>query len=1120
MASLEVDNINAQADLTGSITPLINQEVNFPFTLNRFAANSGAQNVNAQGDLTLSEITSNLDIANTNLNVAANIDFDRLPISQALAAVSQDNQLIADSVNITGKATFDGQFKGKQVLSAPNKPGNVNLTGKLRLLDFAFNNITFDPEMAGQVNVQPGHKIVLNLQGKQDIIAARAVSCTASNCRLPYLPTNLELRQGENTPQPVITTGKRTGNLFSLDIHNFPLALLNLAPAKALGVEGALGGTTTGKAVLNLYTLAARGDIKIANPAISYIQADRLDANFNYDPANNIAEINNSSLDLGNSKYNFNAALDFKSGAINGKLGIPQAYIQDILTALRWFSIEDIAKLFNFPNYAVAASVKPSPIEKTGDRSIARQLKQLGKIDRQIQANAAGRETGGIPTELDIQGKYTGEIVLGGTIQTPEADFRVEGRDWQWQPKAAFPNIVEPLGLVIEETQYIAIPKVLIAGDLQGTRVDLAKAEIQLQDAVFSLKGKLSPEAEDAQFAIANLTVDNISNFVKIPLDLEGKINAIGTIKGTLTNPQLAGKVAFSDGSFNGQLLPTKIAGNFDYNGSELAFNTTAPDSIKVEATIPYPIIPGKSDRLNANVDIGKEAFVFLNALSKNYLNWISGEGDATLKANAKLDLNREEVIYDLDAKGVVNLEDANIGVETPFFSEPFIGTGKITINNQIVNVETLDGSFAEKDLSVTGKLPLLRTVENLDSPLTINIPQGKIDIERLYTGGIAGKVTLTGTSLKPVIGGKVNLEKGRVSIPKHEAPKPEDIVQIAKSQANNTPAQAKSLDKDQTNTPKGSTAKSSFITSLNNLQVNLQDFNFKQAPLYEFKLNGNLTLNGTIDQPKNIIPRGTIRLARGDVNLLSSNFYLARQRENKIVFTPKAGIFNPSLDLVFKTKAQNIDDQKFLSLLSVDANSNEIADPISNAFNRDTVRINLAINGQAAQILPNLALNSINCNIRPNNTPLVENRQYYTKTELNRLTQCFNVIDSTEASDRKLINSSPVQLTSVPALDEGEIINLLTDRFLDLADQVKNASQAELFNIGFKTFVLTPLIDRWFYTVEDKTVGFGKKVGLDFFTVYPDLEATYKVDQNDAIRSTYNYTFNEVKVQYQRRLE
>ena len=1127
LASVEVDNIDAQADLSGSIQPLINNEINVPINVDRLAVDSGVQNLQAQGNLTLANVTSNLDVADSNLNIGANIDFDRLPINQLVAGATQNNELIAESVNVGGRAAFQGQFSGQQLLSAPGE--KINLTGDLNLQDFAFNDIDFDPVMSGTVNVRPQQEIALNLQGQQDVIAARAVPCTEPECKLPYLPTNLELRQGEDTNQPVIAVGERNGDRFGLEIDNFPLALLNLAPGKAAGIDGAIGGTTTGEVDLNLYTLAAQGDINIQNPGLGYIQADRLNADFNYDPGNNLAEISSASLELDRSQYNLAAALNLETGDIDGKLDIPQAYIQDALTTLRWFTITDVTSLFNIPDYAPAAAVKPAPEKDLVDKSIARKLNQLRNVNNQIQANAAARETGSVPTELDIDGKYVGEVILGGTIQTPQADFRVEGNDWQWQPRTAYPDLVNPLGLVIEESQYISLPKLLIAGDLNGTTVDLEEARLEVQEAILSLKGKLSTEATDARFAVANLTVDNIANFVEIPIDIAGEINSVGTIKGTPADPRLAGKVAFSDGAFNGNILPAKLAGEFDYDGTQLGFNTTAPDSIRVEANVPYPIIPGESDRFTANANLESEAFVFLAALSQNYLNWTGGDGNAQIEASARLDLEREGIIYDLAADGVVNLDNANVLVETPFFAETFNGTGRITLDNQIVNVETLNATFAEKDLSIAGKLPILTAVADLDNPLTINLPEGDINIRKLYEGGVRGDVTVTGASLEPVIGGEVTLEDGRVSIPQtNDTPSESDAVQIGKSKLTNAASGVKanpkaSAEVTSTNTSPGTS--SGFVTALDNLQVNLEEFKLKQDPVYSFELEGDLTLNGTVDEPSNIIPEGSLRLTKADVDLFSTSFNLARSRDNTIAFTPEAGVFNPQLDIILQTSVEDVDiNAQPGGIALAEANSNEIADPLSQGGDSDTVRINLVIDGETSEILPNLGQQaSLNCNIRPNNRPLVENEKYYTEAELNRFTRCFGDNFSVSTSDRSLVDSSAVSLTSTPSLNQGSIISLLSNQFtnrlasLTRGGEGEGLSQERLFDLGVNTFVLTPLRNRAFSFIDDTTISAGKKIGLDYLSVFPNFEGVYEINEGSSIRPTYNYVLGEFRVEYQK---
>ena len=302
-------------------------------------------------------------------------------------------EMVADSVNVSGQAEFQGKFQGKNLISAPTKPGNVSLTGDVRLENFVFNDAVFDPVMTGNLVAKPGERIALNLQGKQDVIAAALEPCTVDRCRFPYVPTRVELRQGEDTNQPVIAEGIKQGDIFSLDIVNFPLALLNLTPAQPVGIEGALNGKVTGEVDANLYSLATTGDITVDRPAIGYIKADRFKAEFNYNPNQNIAEVAAASLDLGESKYNFQGGLNLQSGELEGKLNIPQAYIQDILTTFRWFRLEDLARLWESPDYAQPAAVDPNSII-TVNQSITQKLNRLREIENKIQALRSSKTSG------------------------------------------------------------------------------------------------------------------------------------------------------------------------------------------------------------------------------------------------------------------------------------------------------------------------------------------------------------------------------------------------------------------------------------------------------------------------------------------------------------------------------------------------------------------------------------------------------------------------------------------------------------------------------------------------------------------------------------------------------
>ncbi|MDJ0691773.1 MAG: translocation/assembly module TamB domain-containing protein [Xenococcaceae cyanobacterium MO_188.B32] len=975
--SLNLDNLNAQVDLTGSINPLLNQETNFPINVNKFALQTGNQSLDANGNLLISDLTTNPDVASAE--------------------------------------------------------------------------------------------------------------------------------------------GRKQGDLFSLDIVNFPLALINLTPGKPLGIEGALQGKVTGEVAANLYSLATNGDITVDRPGIGYIKADGFNAKFNYDPNQNIAEVATGSLDLKDSQYNFQGGLNLQSGELDGKLNISQAYIQDILTTFRWFTFADLTRLFQTPDYAEPVAVDPNSVI-TVNESITQKLNLLRDIENRIQALAESKKAGNIPTLLDIEGGYQGEITLDGTINNPEVNFQVKGNNWQWHTQPGFVDIVKgikPLGffgLVKKESPKIALDKILVQGQFQGETVNLGTATIQVEDAILSLDGQLSTNQQNANYQVQNLTVNTIEKFTNIPIALTGVINTAGTITGTLSKPNIEGQINFTDGSFNGQNLPLTIAGKYDYTDYLFTFKTTEPSYIQIDASIPYPVQPDISDRVYADVKLTTEAFALLDVFTSKNLTWVDGEGTANLRGVGKIDLEREQILYGLDAQGEVNLDKAT--VKSAYFESPLVATGKITINNQVVTVETLEGKFAEKDLSVTGSLPILYAVDNLDNHLTINLPPGKIDIEELYKGKVAGDVVITSAALSPVISGEVNLENGQVFLPEKKSnnASTEDAVVENIQQASN---QEPTIEEPP-----------SAIIKLQDFQVNLDELRFQQSPLYEFEAAGDLTLNGRVDDIPNLQADGTIQLTEGYINLLSNNFSLVRRHQNLIVFNPEAGILNPYLDIQLKTEVSNF--QEFgVSSRQLSQGRNEIPAPITTAGNTNIIRINLDIDGEAQEILPSLGKDpSDYCPVRPDNARL-KGKAGYTQAQLDQLAKCIEVAALNDGSERQFINSPAVELTSNPARNRGEILGLLGNSLIDFAKELQNKNTEELLELGVTQFVIAPIQRRLFNRFEDGVVSVGRKIGLDYLRIYPLVEGIYEINQDSSIRGTFNYinnlTSNEVnnsefKVEYQLR--
>ena len=1088
--------IDTQGRFSGSLDSFDDEVVNLPVRIENAAVQMGRQNISSRGSVTVNDLLGTPNIPLANLAVTSQLDFDTLPVAEVVERATQDNQLLAERLNLRGDAFFDGNFQARNLISDPANLDNYRLVGDLRFNDFAFNDTVFDPVMTGAIDVRPNQVISFNLQGQQDVIAASATPCDRRDCRLPYLPSSLEFRQGEDTANPILATGSRQGDLFDLDIENFPLAVLNLAPARQVGIDGALAGTVTGEVTANLFTFAADGNILVQQPAIGYIEAERLAADFVYDPQQNIARVNSADFDFGNSEYDFRGGVNLATGDIDGRLDITEGYVQDIFTTLGWYTVQDALDLFQRPDYVAARNISTQPIA-TASESVAQKLALLRTIENQIQQQAEEKKKVSVPTELDIQGQYGGGVTLDGTIQQPEIAFNLQGNDWQWQAQQEYLDIIPPLGLVKQANQLIPIQQLIAVGEVRGTTVDLEEAKLQIDDSIVSAAGKLSTTVQDANYQVENLTVDTIGKFIEIPVDIAGRIDSEGTIQGTLSQPNIIGNLTVSNSAYNGTTLPTTVKGKYVYRDRNLDFNTTEPSEIQIAATVPYPIEPD-NNTLTAKAKLEKEAFALIDAFAGGNITWIGGEGDADLSATANLDLDREgNPLYNLDAVGVVNLEEAQVSLNTPFFSAPIVATGQVDLNNQVLSTENLAASFAEKDVTLSGALPILYAVNNLENPLTVTIPEGEIELEKLYEGGVSGEIIVTSAALTPTVGGKVNLIDGKVSIPKNN--QEETYTLNVNRNTNNT-----------ANPP--TTEASGFVTTLDDLTIALQDFKLQQSPLYEFGIEGDLTLNGTADTPSNIRPEGTIYLTQGDVDWLSSNFTLVRNRENTIAFSPEEGVLNPYVDIRFKTEVSQVDNVRQLS-----RDNNEIPDPISQVGRTELINIVLAVDGEVSELIPALAATPEgNCTIRANDVPPTNNYAY-SQSELDKLAQCVNVAASDRTSARQLLDSPVVTLESTPSRSEGEIVSLLGNQFLDFAERLQNSNEEELVELGVTQFVIAPIQRRLFYRVEDFVVDQGQKVGLDYLRVYPYLEGIYEINRDSAVRGTYDYVFNEVKFEYQR---
>jgi translocation and assembly module TamB len=332
-------------------------------------------------------------------------------------------------------------------------------------------------------------------------------------------------------------------------------------------------------------------------------------------------------------------------------------------------------------------------------------------------------------------------------------------------------------------------------------------------------------------------------------------------------------------------------------------------------------------NQLNLNIDVQNEGIGLLNLFTDGQVSWVNGTGDVRLQVNGTYDQNASR-LSQLVAQGVASVENATIQARS--LPEPLTNvTGRVLFNLDNIQVESVQGQFSGGIITAAGTIPISRFVPQ-DNPLTINIGELALNLKGLYSGRVQGGVVIAGTALAPSISGEVNLFNGQVKLAQTGA-------ESAGGGGGGTAGQAAANNS----------------VEFNGLKLTLgKDIQITQNPILGFLANGTLTLNGSLD---NLRPEGTIELQRGEVNLFTTQFRLARGYENTAKFLPNRGL-DPILDVRLQASVAETTQRR----LPTDPLSAEISDVLVTNFGTlQSVRIQARVEGPASQIADNLELTS-----------------------------------------------------------------------------------------------------------------------------------------------------------------
>ena len=869
-------------------------------------------------------------ISNLDLDVKlANFNLEALPAEQlAFLSTVADKNSSQKNAPLRGNVDFTGRLTG--TLAA------LSLVGDVEVRNLAVNQVAFDPVLAGSVTASSDKSVDLRLAGRQDKIE---VALDRS-----FLPTSFLVQRGES-----VASGQTEGETLRVNLSDFPLAALNLSPGKDAGL-GPITGTVSGqvnvpgwKMPLNPQTLQANGQIAIAQPAISYIKGDSFQAEFSY--ANGSATLTNGIFRQGSGQYLISG--NVKAGAnpeFAGKVNIQQGNLQQVLAALQYFNLTDLARGLKPPVYGNAADAQTVAVGEP-EAPLIEQLRRLAEIEVILQQQQAVKSSEKLPPLSELQGTFGGEIAVAGSLQTGvQAQFNVKGDNWQWG-------------------KYVA-EQFSIEGSFQDGILTVLPLEIRSGKSAIGFSGQLGQKAQSGQLRIENVPVEELAKLVELPfVDVTGNLNLRANLAGSLANPQATGELSLLDGTLNGEPIK-KADSSFSYSNARLNFGGSAlitqTEPIEVQGSLPFELpfaaVKADSNQIDLRANLQNEGLAIINVLTPQ-VAWVSGKGQVQIRVGGTL---QQPV-----AQGIANFENATVRARA--FPEPLTGlTGRVRFEGDRIRVEGIRGQLSKGEVVASGVIPLSVPFAAGDvdaaNPLAVNLDKLALNLRGLYRGGAVGQVQATGTALRPQLSGNIELYDGEVFLPSagggatrlasSPSPSPSPSDSPSTSSPSDSPSPSPS-DSPSTSSPSDSPSPSpSFEVRLNDLRLKLgRGIRVTSAPILNFQATGGLTVNGTLDD---IRPEGTIRLTSGSVNLFTTQFRLDRGYPQTATFVP-AQRLDPTLDVRLATSVQEV--TRFRTPGTSVAS--EIADEPTSFGSVRSVRIQALVQGKASQLAESLELRS-----------------------------------------------------------------------------------------------------------------------------------------------------------------
>lgn len=871
---------------------------------NLFIKEANVNGIKATGVVAIN--VENQEVENFNLDVSSqNVNLKSL--SSFLPSQLQ-------SINYQGNFDFAGKVFGD--LEKPNLVGNIALN------NFSTTGFDFNP-LVGKIEAKHNQDIQLSLTEKDNQGDLINVSLNPQ-----YQPEKINIKV-----EDTYIVGEKENETFAVSLIDIPVKKLsspqmNLIPSNISNIDGQLSAKLNIN--LNNYDVTD-SQIVIENPVVANFEGDLLTAKVEYTQDN--LNFYQGNIVKNNNNYQFQANISNleNNPQVEGQLAVEKQDIQELLKDFEIFNLDDFQRGLKSPEYATAKDLYTDKQKENlegesnslpvlisvgdSEMSFENQLENFNEISELVEEREEEKLNAPIPELKELKGDFEGVLNVNGSIKEGlNTEFNFQGENWQWGRYQA--DLVQ------------------IKGNYKDDVLTFLPIQIKQDDTVFALLGSFNKERLQGQIRVKNLPIDEVQKIVASDklIGFGGMLNANIAISGSEESPLAKGEINIDDATVNGSEIKSNKA-SFNYKNSRVDFFASSIlqediDPLTIKGSFPYQLfpnsIPPNSESFDVSLNVEEDVFPILNSLTVDEVKLLAGRGNINLDIKGKYNQERHQ-FREIETNGIATLENGIIEAKV-FPDKPLTDiNGKLLFDFDKIKVDSFAGNFSGGKIAIAGNLPLIEDKNINNNPLAVNFNDLAVDVEDLYKGKIKGDLLITGSAIKPKLSGDLELFNGKISLKQDSKNKPIDNENQA-ILAN---------------------------TKFEDLNLILgRNIEIKKAPILSVMATGNLSLNGSINEPQ---PTGNVYLTEGRVNLFTSRLRLDEGHKNIAKFTTENGL-DPFLDIQLLASVSESNRHQFVN--------SPIASEIDDLSNSEvgrikTIQVEASVKGLSSQLTDKLELTS-----------------------------------------------------------------------------------------------------------------------------------------------------------------